>query len=45
MLKDADIATYSELIIFLAKLQGIPVYDRQGKVIWPEAEINDQSMR
>jgi hypothetical protein len=35
-LKQADISSYSELITSLAKIQGIPVYDNTGEVVWPK---------
>jgi hypothetical protein len=34
----ANISTYSDLIVFLAKVQGIPVYDKSGSVIWPQTQ-------
>jgi hypothetical protein len=37
-LKGANISTYSELIVFLAKARGLPVYDNTGKVIWPDKQ-------
>jgi hypothetical protein len=38
-----DITNYSDLIIFLSKAQGVPVYDSAGKVIWPNGQDIQQA--
>lgn len=39
-LRSEGISTYSELIMFLAKSQGVPVYNKNSEVVWPNRVTN-----